>query len=80
MKIPRDLDGDEFVKRLKPFGYELVRQTGSHMRLARTTKQGEHHITIPNHSPLRVGTLNHILTDIATELNMSKDELLNQIL
>lgn len=80
MKIPRDLDGDELAKRLKPFGYELTRQTGSHMRLTRTTQHSEHHITIPNHSPLRVGTLNRILSEVATELKLSKDQLLNQIL
>ena len=80
MKIPRNLDGEELVKRLKPLGYALTRQTGSHMRLTRSTSHGQHHVTIPNHSPLRVGTLNRILTDIAAELNMSRDELLDQIL
>ena len=29
-------------------GYEVTRQTGSHLRLT-TEVNGEHHITIPNH-------------------------------
>lgn len=47
MKLPRDLDGRGFARALRSLGYEITRQTGSHMRL--TTQQGgEHHLTIPN--------------------------------
>lgn len=49
MRVPRDLSGADLVKRLERFGYNVTRQTGSHMRLTSTT-HGEHHITIPNHS------------------------------
>ncbi len=49
MKIPRDLSGDELIKLLKTVGYEPTRQTGSHVRLT-TQQNGEHHVTIPNHS------------------------------
>ena len=50
MKLPRDLDGNQLTQALSKFGYEIIRQTGSHIRLT-TQQQGEHHITIPNHSP-----------------------------
>lgn len=80
MKLPRNLDGDELVRRLKRFGYEPTRQTGSHIRLTRIGEGGEQHITIPNHAPLRIGTLNSILTDIAMQLNIDKDDLLKQII
>lgn len=50
MKLPRNLDGDELVRRLKRFGYETTRQTGSHIRLTRISEDGEQHITIPNHA------------------------------
>lgn len=74
MRIPRDLGGEELAKLLKRHGYELTRQVGSHMRL--TTQQGgEHHVTVPRHKPLRVGTLNSILKDIAEHLKLSRDEL-----
>jgi hypothetical protein len=50
------------------------------MRLTRSSSNREHHVTIPNHSPLRVGTLNQILTDVAHELKISKEALLEEIL
>lgn len=45
MKLPRDVSGDELVKALKLLGYQVTRQTGSHMRVT-TTGGGEHHVTI----------------------------------
>ena len=35
----------------------------------------EHHITIPHHKELRVGTLNAILSDVAGYLDIERDEL-----
>jgi len=64
---------------LKAFDYEITHQTGSHMRLT-TKRGGEHHITIPRHDELRVGTLNAILNDVAMHLELSKEELLRDIL
>ena len=54
------------------------RQTGSHIRLT-TQLQGEHHITIPAHDPLKVGTLNAILRGIAEHFGLTRDELLEQL-
>ena len=79
MKLPRDLSGSELIKKLKKFGYETTRQSGSHIRLT-TTQNGEHHLTIPNHSQLKIGTLSSILNDVAQHFNITKDELLHQIL
>jgi predicted RNA binding protein YcfA (HicA-like mRNA interferase family) len=76
--LPRDLSGQDLVKALKKLGYEVSRQTGSHIRLT-TQQQGEHHITIPAHNPLKVGTLNAILRDIGNHFKLSRDELLNQL-
>ena len=75
MKIPRDLSGRDLVKYLKPYGYTISRQTGSHIRLM-TSKNGEHHITIPNHDPLKIGTLSSIINDIAQHFDKSKEEIL----
>ena len=78
MKIPRDLSGVELIKYLKPYGYEVSRQSGSHIRI--TTKlNGQHHITIPNHDPLKIGTLSAILTDIAAHFDKSRDQLLQEL-
>ena len=79
MKLPRDLSGDDLASKLSRFGYKQTRQTGSHLRLTQTTAQGTHHITIPQHKDLRIGTLNAILGEIANHLKISKAELLDQI-
>jgi predicted RNA binding protein YcfA (HicA-like mRNA interferase family) len=78
MRIPRDLSGEELSKLLKAFGYAITRQTGSHMRLT-TQQHGEHHVTIPNHSPLRVGTLASILAEVANHLHIDRSELIGQL-
>jgi predicted RNA binding protein YcfA (HicA-like mRNA interferase family) len=54
MRIPRDLSGGELIKKLGRLGYRVTRQTGSHIRLT-SRDHGEHHITVPNHDPLRMG-------------------------
>lgn len=59
-------------------GYRVTRQTGSHLRLT-TLERGEHHITIPKHKPIRVGTLAAILGDIAERFELSRDELLARL-
>jgi len=74
MKLPRDLSGSELIKKLKKLGYEPTRQIGSHVRLT-TNENGVHHITIPAHKPLKVGTLSSILKDIATHFEISREEL-----
>ncbi|RLI80888.1 hypothetical protein DRP04_07310 [Archaeoglobales archaeon] len=78
MKLPRDLSGEELAKLLRKYGYEVTRQTGSHMRLA-THLKGEHHITIPKHKALKSGTLNSILRDIAEHLGIDKRELIEEL-
>lgn len=72
MKLPRGVGGDELSRRLTRVGYAVVRQTGSHMRLSRN---GEHHITVPRHRELKVGTLSGIVKDVADHLNMTRDEV-----
>ena len=79
MKLPRDMGGEELAGRLRRHGYEVTRQTGSHMRLT-TFKGGEHHVTIPRHKPLRVGTLNMVLRDVADHLNMNRDDLIKSLM
>lgn len=38
MRIPRDVGGDDLAKLLTRYGYEVTRQTGSHLRLTTTTR------------------------------------------
>jgi len=78
MKLPRDISGEELAKLLRKYGYEVTRQTGSHMRLT-TMLGGEHHITIPKHKALKPGTLNSILKDVAEHIGISKKELIEDL-
>jgi predicted RNA binding protein YcfA (HicA-like mRNA interferase family) len=75
MRLPRDLTGIELAFLLRQYGYEITRQTGSHMRLT-TALGGEHHVTIPAHDPLRVGTLNAVLREVGEHLGLSREALL----
>ena len=79
MKLPRDTSGDELAKRLGRLGYTVTRQTGSHLRLTRDSAEGEHHITIPRHDSLRVGTLSSVVKDVAEHFRTSKEELIQQL-
>ena len=79
MKLPRDISGDKLARLLRRFGYEATRQTGSHIRLTSTSRGEKHHITIPAHRELRVGTLNAILTEVAAYQRMSKEKLVRDL-
>ncbi len=74
MKLPRDLSGIELAKLLSHYGYHIPRQTGNHIRHT-TQSFGEHHITIPAHNRLKIGTLSSILFNIAEHFNISKEQL-----
>lgn len=78
MRLPRDLSGAELVRRLERLGYAPSRQTGSHIRLT-TQVRGEHHITVPAHDPLRVGTLAAVLSAAAAHHGMSREELIERL-
>ena len=78
MKLPRDIDSQRLIKSLYKFGYEPTRQSGSHIRLT-TQLNGQHHITIPHHDPLKIGTLNAILTEVAQHLGIPKQELVERL-
>ena len=75
MRLPRDVSGQALATRLTRLGDIPTRQTGSHLRVT-TERDGEHHITIPLHSPLRVGTLSSVLSDVAQHHHLDRDALL----
>lgn len=71
MKLPRDLSGPELAKALQVFGYRVMRLT--------TNERGEHHVTIPAHAALRVGTLAGILGEVAAHFEMARDEVIKKL-
>ena len=78
MKLPRDLSGEELARALGRLGYQVTRQTGSHLRLT-TSRGGEHHLTIPRHRALRTGTLAAALGDVAKHLGIDREVLLERL-
>jgi predicted RNA binding protein YcfA (HicA-like mRNA interferase family) len=78
MRLPRDVSGADLAKGLRKLGYNITRQTGSHLRLT-TNERGEHHVSIPQHNPLKIGTLAGILSDVAAHLQITRHELLSRI-
>jgi predicted RNA binding protein YcfA (HicA-like mRNA interferase family) len=74
MRLPRDVSGEELAKLLGRFGYAVTRRSGSHIRLT-TSEGGEHHVTIPGHSALRVGTLSAIVGALADHFALPRGEV-----
>ena len=77
-RLPRDVSGAQLARLLEKYGYQITRQTGSHIRLT-TQMNGEHHVTLPVHKELRVGTLSAVLTDIADHLGMARNDLVEAL-
>lgn len=77
-RLPRDLSGDALAKALGRLGYAVTRQTGSHLRLT-TAERGEHHVTVPRHDPMRLGTLSGVLGEVASHFEISRDELVERL-
>ena len=79
MKLPRDLSGEQLARLLRKHGYEVTRQTGSHMRLTSKIMGSEHHITIPAHKQLKIGTLAEILGSVASYLQITREALAERL-
>jgi len=79
LKLPRDIGGAKLAGLLRRYGYEITRQTGSHLRLTSKAKAIEHHITIPAHKQLKIGTLNSIVNDVASYLETDRGGLIEEL-
>jgi predicted RNA binding protein YcfA (HicA-like mRNA interferase family) len=60
-KLPTDLSGLEVRAALERAGFVFRRQTGSHMVLRREHPYAR--VIVPDHKPLRSGTLRRIIAD-----------------
>ena len=79
MRLPRDLTGAQLVRALGKMNYKATRQTGSHVRLT-CESPAQHHVTVPLHDPLRIGTLASILSAVAEAHGLTREELQTKIL
>jgi len=77
-RLPRDLGGPELIRALKHQGYVLTRVVGSHARLTHPGPP-EHHLTIPRHDVLKIGTLSSILDDLGRAWNATRTEVLARL-
>ena len=79
MKLPRNLSGADLIKLLcKHYGYRHVNQEGSHVILE-TSHPRQHRISLPDHNPLRIGTLNAILRAVANVQGVEKEDILRHL-
>jgi len=79
MKTPRDVGYKDLIKSLERIGYEVSRQSGSHIRLTAKIGGKTHHITIPAHNPIKIGTLNAIVNELSNVLGISKAKLIEKL-
>ena len=78
MRIPRNISGKELIKSLEKIGYENY--SSKRKSYSKTSKfPEEHHLTIPNHEPIKIGTLSSIPGEIAKYRNLKKEDLVNQL-
>jgi predicted RNA binding protein YcfA (HicA-like mRNA interferase family) len=70
---------NELVSLLKRYGYNVIRQTGSHIRLTKELNDGEHIITVPNHKPIKIGTLQNIAKDVCAVNNVCINEFYQKL-
>jgi predicted RNA binding protein YcfA (HicA-like mRNA interferase family) len=78
VKLPRDVTGARLAAALEELGYRFVRQRGSHIHLV-TERFGEHHVVVPDHRPVKPGTLNQLLKQVAEHHGMTRDELIDRL-
>jgi predicted RNA binding protein YcfA (HicA-like mRNA interferase family) len=76
MKLPRGVSADRLIRALEHFGYRVVRQKGSHVRL-RCDGPPDHLITVPFHDPLKTGTLHGILAEVAQTRSITIESIIH---
>lgn len=64
---------------LQGLDYKIVRRRGSHVRLRKVSKAGEHLITVPFHKELAKGTLNDILKRVSERNQIPKEKLIEKL-
>ena len=79
MKLPRDISGRDMVKALcRHWGYRQVHQAGSHIIL-QTDTPIHHRLSVPDHTPLRLGTFHGILRAVAQAKHVDREAILKSL-
>jgi hypothetical protein len=79
MKIPRGISAAHLVDVLcRKWQHSKVHQFGSHIILE-TSEPTRHRIAIPDHRPLRIGTLSAILRAVAQHKGVKREAILSDL-
>jgi predicted RNA binding protein YcfA (HicA-like mRNA interferase family) len=78
MKLPRGVGADRLIRALETLGYRVIRQKGSHVRL-RHEGPPAHSVTVPQHNPLKTGTLHGILSEVGQARSISIDSIVSML-
>lgn len=71
----RRMSGREVIAAFRSFGFEVVGQKGSHIKLRRISNSGRREtLTIPDHRELDTGTLRAILRQASSYISMRELE------
>jgi len=62
----------------RDWGFRQVHQEGSHVIL-QTETPGHQRLSVPNHNPLRIGTLNSIVRAVATHKGVDRQTVLDSL-
>src|SRR5260370_25707590 len=79
LRLPRDLSGHELAKLLRGYGYDIVRQSGSHLQLRSSIRGTNHQVTVPAHKSLRLGTLNSIISRVSDYTQIDRSRIVQEL-
>ena len=74
LKLPV-VSGEDIIRVLRKFGYEIVRQKGSHVRLGNDSQPQRLPVTVPLHKEIARGTLKSILADASISVEQLLESL-----
>ncbi|MBI3359359.1 MAG: type II toxin-antitoxin system HicA family toxin [Nitrospirae bacterium] len=79
MKVPRDISGRDLVKALcRDWEYRTVHQEGSHFIL-QTEAPSHQRIPVPDHNPIRIGTITNILRLVSLHKGVQREDILKSL-
>ena len=78
-RISRDLSGSDLCRALERLGQQVIRRRGSHIRLEASHRSGLHRLAIPDDDTIKIGTLNHIHSDVADAIAIAQAELVTRL-
>jgi len=68
----KKLSGKEVISILNHFGFEVINQRGSHVKLRRTKDNFKQTLLIPNHKEIDTGTLRAIVRQAGKYISLGE--------